>query len=88
MSRFAIIMLAACALAPPALSAAGDKSTDSRAKPSSFVPHAQTDSHVYGSPIGPAVVGHPKSPQYQTPHRQTPRHQTPKKRTAASRKQG
>jgi len=59
MKQFAIIVLAAV-LMQPALSAA-DKSTDTRAKPSSFVPHPHSNSHVYGAPIQPAIMGHSKS---------------------------
>jgi hypothetical protein len=58
MKKFAIIALAAVTLMLSALSVAGDKSTDSRAKPSSFVPHPHTNTHVYGAPIHPAILGH------------------------------
>jgi hypothetical protein len=61
MTRLAIIALAAVTLLPPALSVAGDNSTDSGAKPSSFVPHPHTKTHVYGEPIQPAIVGHSKA---------------------------
>jgi len=61
MTKFAIAVLAAATLVLPALSIAGDKPTDSRAKPSSFVPHPRTKTHVYGSPIQSAVVGHAKT---------------------------
>jgi hypothetical protein len=60
MRLFAIIVLTAF-LVQPALSAATNKPTDSNPKPSSFVPHARSSSHVYGTPIQPAIVGHPKS---------------------------
>jgi hypothetical protein len=83
MSRFAFTALAVFTLAQPALSVPGDKSTDSRAKPSSFVPHAQTNSHVYGAPIGPPVVGHSKvSHQKASGQRPTPKRRstTPRKR--------
>jgi hypothetical protein len=43
--------------------------TDSRAKPTSFVPHAQSNSHVYGSPIGQPIVGHSKASH----HKQVPK---------------
>ena len=68
MTKFAIAVLAAVTLVQPALSVAGDKS-DSRAKPSSFVPHPHTNTHVYGSPIQSAVVGHSTTPR----HKQTPK---------------
>jgi hypothetical protein len=61
MTKFAIIVLATLTLAQPALSVARDMSTDSRAKPISFVPHAHTNHHVYGSPIQPAIMGHSKT---------------------------
>ena len=69
MTKFAIAVLAAVTLVQPALSVAGDTSTGSRPKPSSFVPHPHTNSHVYGSPIQSAVVGHSTTPH----HKQTPK---------------
>ena len=78
MTRFATtVLLAAVTLMQPALSVAGDKSTDSRAKPSSFVPHPHSNNHVYGSPIQPAVVGHARTSH----HQQAPKKQTSKKRS-------
>ena len=67
MAKFAIIVLAAVTLVQPALSAAGDKSIDSGAKPNSFVPHGHTNQHVYGSPIQPAILGHAKTSHKHTP---------------------
>jgi hypothetical protein len=61
MTNFVIAALAAVTLMQPASSVARDQSTDSRAKPSSFVPHPHTTSHVYGVPIQPAVVGHART---------------------------
>ena len=83
MTKFATTLLAAVTLMLPALSTAGDQPTDSRAKPNSFVPHPHTNSHVYGTPIQPAIVGHATTSH----HKQTPKKQTPKKRSpsAASR---
>ena len=66
MKRFASIVLAAI-LMQPALSLAADKSTDSRPKPSSFVPHAKSNTHVYGTPIQPALVGSKTSHHKHTP---------------------
>jgi hypothetical protein len=74
LTKFAITALAAITLMQPALS--GDKATDSRAKPSSFVPHPHTNHHVYGAPIQPAIVGHAK-----TSHNK----QTKRKRSSAGR---
>jgi hypothetical protein len=64
MTKFVIAVLAAVALVQPALSVAGDKPTDSGAKPSSFVPHPHTNHHVYGAPIEPAIVDHRKTPHH------------------------
>jgi hypothetical protein len=58
MVKLAIAVLAAFTLMQ---SAAGDASTGSPAKPTSFIPHAQSHSHVYGAPIGQAIVGHSKA---------------------------
>lgn len=69
MRKFAIVLLPVVALVQPSLSGAGDKPTDSSAKPSSFVPHPHSNSHVYGSPIQPAIVGHAKTPH----HKHTPK---------------
>jgi hypothetical protein len=66
MKRFASIVLAA-PLMLPALSVA--QSTDTRPKPSSFVPHAHSNSHVYGAPIQPALVGHSRTSH----HKHTPK---------------
>src|SRR5271156_4806121 len=75
MTKFAIIVLAAVALVQPALSVAGDKSTNSGAKPNSFVPHAHTNHHVYGTPIQPAILGHAKTSHH---------NHTPKKRASSA----
>ena len=66
----AIIVLAAVTLTQSAL--AGDKSTDVAAKPSSFVPHTHSNTHVYGTPIQPAVVGHSRSSHHKhAPNKQS-----------------
>jgi hypothetical protein len=75
MTKFAITMLAAVTLVQPALSVAGDKPTDSRAQPNSFVPHPHTNTHVYGSPIQPAIMGHSKASHHK---------HTPKKRSSSA----
>ena len=80
MTKFATTVLAAVTLMLPALSGAGDQPTDSRAKPNSFVPHPHTNSHVYGTPIQPAIVGHATTSH----HKQTPKKQTPKKRSPSA----
>jgi hypothetical protein len=79
MTRFAITVLAAVMLVQPALSVAGDKQVDSHAKPNSFVPHPHTNTHVYGSPIQPAIVGHSRASHH---------NYAPKKRHSNPRKQG
>lgn len=79
MKKFAIIVLAAVTVMQSALTVAGDKSTDSNPRPSSFVPHPHTNSHVYGAPIQPAIVGHSKTSHHQ---------HTPKKRSTSPKKQG
>ena len=61
MTKFAMAVLAAIAFVQPASSIAGVQSTNSGAKPTSFVPHAHTNQHVYGSPIGPAILGRAKT---------------------------
>ena len=69
MTRLATTVLAAVTLMQPALSVAGGRPTDSPAKPNSFVPHAHTNTHVYGTPIQPAIVGHAKAAH----HKKTPK---------------
>jgi hypothetical protein len=72
MMKFVITVLAAVMLAQAALSVAGAKPTDSGAKPNSFVPQHHTNHHVYGAPIGPAIVGHRKTPH----HKHAPKKQS------------
>ena len=52
------VLLVTIALGLPLLSAADDKSKskDPHAKPSSYAPHPTNGPHVYGAPIGPAIV--------------------------------
>jgi hypothetical protein len=73
MTRFATTVFAAVILMQPVLSVAGYTPTDSRAKPTSFVPHPHTNTHVYGTPIQPAIVGHAKTSH----HKQTPKKRSP-----------
>jgi hypothetical protein len=77
MKKFTIIALATITFMQSALSVAGDKATDSRAKPSSFVPHPHTNTHVYGAPIHPAILGHSTISHHKL---------TPKKRSSSPRK--
>ena len=58
MSRIAIAILAAVALAGPAQSIAADKPAGGGVKTSSFVPRHRTNRHVYGTPIQKPIVGH------------------------------
>ena len=79
MTKYVVIALAAATLMQPAWSFAADMSTDSRAKPNSFVPHPHTNTHVYGAPIQPALVGHSNVSHHK---------HTPKKRSSSPKKQG
>lgn len=79
MKRLAILPLAAVTLMLSAWSVAGNQSTDTAAKPSSFVPHPHTNNHVYGSPIAPAVVSHSKISHHK---------RTQNKRSSGPKKQG
>jgi hypothetical protein len=65
MTRFVITVFAVITLAQPALSVAGDYPTDPAAKTSSFVPHPRTNHHVYGAPIGPAIVHRRKTAHHE-----------------------
>ncbi len=65
MRNFAVGVLAAAALVQPALLLAGDNSAASGKTPTSYVPHPHTNQHVYGAPIGPAIVGHGKTSHHQ-----------------------
>lgn len=58
MPKFAMTILAALTLVQPALSVADVAPHGIRPRPSSFVPHAHANLHVYGTPIEPAIVGH------------------------------
>jgi hypothetical protein len=69
MTKTAIAVLAAITLAQPALSIAGVQSTNSGAKPTSYVPQPHSNQHVYGSPIGPAILGRAKTSH----HKHTPK---------------
>jgi hypothetical protein len=71
MTKFAITVLAAVTLVQPALSVAGDKPTDSGAKPNSYVPHPHTNHHVYGAPIQPAIVGHARTSHKHAPKKRS-----------------
>jgi hypothetical protein len=75
--KFAIAVLAAVTLVQPALSIAGGMPADSGAKPNSYVPQPHTNQHVYGSPIGPAILGRAKTSHH--PH-------APKKRSSGGAK--
>jgi len=69
MTKFAIAVLAAVTLIQPALSVAD---AQPGVKPSSYVPRAHTNQHVYGSPMEPVIVGHAKnSHRKQVPKRQS-----------------
>jgi hypothetical protein len=72
MTKFVVIALAVVTLLQSALSVAGNQPTDAGQKPSSFVPHPRTNTHVYGAPIQPALVGHAKV----SPHKHTAKKQS------------
>jgi hypothetical protein len=72
MKSFAVIALATLFI-QSTLSVAGDKSTDSSPKPSSLVPRPHSNTHVYGAPIQPAIVGHARTLH----HKQTQKKQSP-----------
>ena len=78
MKQFATIVLAAV-LIQPALSVATDKSTDTRPKPSSFVPHPHSNTHVYGCTDSAGHRGALRSSHHK---------HTPKKPAANPKKQG
>jgi hypothetical protein len=59
MKTIAITVLAAVALAGPALSVRGDRPTECGIKPNSYVPR-HSKHHVYGTPIHAPIVGHAK----------------------------
>jgi hypothetical protein len=69
--KFAIAPLVAVALAQPAPSIAGGMPTDSGAKPNSYVPQPHTNQHVYGSPIGPAIMGRAKNSHQHAPKKRS-----------------
>jgi hypothetical protein len=79
MTKYALALLAAVTLTQPVLSVAADRPSSCDSKTSSFVPHARTSNHVYGTPIQPAIVGHGRSS-----HRN--RNHTPKKRSSSAAK--
>ena len=88
MKTIAPAVLAALALAGPAMAAAQTKPTASRTQPSSYAPGPHSGPHVYGSPIGPPIVGkarpshhpravpkHPTAAAHDTRSPATKRHQ-------------
>jgi hypothetical protein len=75
MTKYALTLLTAVALAQPALSVAADNPSGCDAHASSFVPHPHTSQHVYGTPIQPAILGHRKSSHL---------NHTPKKRSSSA----
>jgi len=60
MTKIAITVLGALALAGSTLSAASGEPIASGSKPSSFAPQAHSNDHIYGAPIGTPIVGHAK----------------------------
>ena len=72
MRTIAPAMLAAIALAGATLAVAAGNSTASGSKPSSFVPGPHTNRHVYGSPIGPRIVGHATASRHSHANKKQP----------------
>jgi hypothetical protein len=71
MKRHAYLLIAFASIPLSMPSLAADKPGAFPAKPASFVPHPHS-SHVYGSPIAPAVVGHAKTSHQKPAHRKSP----------------
>jgi len=69
MPKIAFKVLAVAALAGSMASVAGANTASAGSKPSSFAPQANTNGHVYGTPIDPPIVGHAKSSHHQHPQR-------------------
>ena len=61
MTKIAITLLAAIALAGSAMSTLRAEPANSRSNPSSFAPQSHSNGHVYGAPIEPPIVGHAKT---------------------------
>lgn len=76
--KIGIIVLTAVALMQSALSVAGGEPAGSHAKPSSFVPHAHSNSHVYGAPIQPAIVHRSKTARRTHTHTLTQKKAAPR----------
>jgi hypothetical protein len=70
MTTIARAVLAAITLLGPTLAVAASGPTEPHSKPSSYAPRPHSDSHVYGTPIGPPIVGHRK-PSHHVPARST-----------------
>jgi hypothetical protein len=66
MKTIAPRFLAIAAMTVSIMPAAAEKTSDFPVKSTSFVPHAQTNHHVYGSPISSPVVVRAKSPHRKT----------------------
>jgi hypothetical protein len=60
MRTIAIALLAAMTIAGPTLSVAGATAAATGSKPSSYVPHTGNQSHIYGTPIQPPILGRAK----------------------------
>jgi hypothetical protein len=81
MRMIASAVLAALALAGPVPAVAAG--ADSGAKPSSYAPRPQTGPHIYGSPIGPPIVGHAAPAHHSRAHRRQAAATTTRRRHAA-----
>lgn len=72
MKAFASAVLAMLTLAGSTLAVAGGKPTDAGSKPSSYVSRPHTNRHIYGSPIGPPIVGRAAAPHHTHAHMKQP----------------
>jgi len=81
MTKFLNAVLAAIVLLQPAWAIAGNLPAKPAAKPSSFVPHAHSGHHTYGSPVHPAILGRVKKAH----HGHAPKSQASKARARQSR---
>ena len=61
MTKIAMPLLAAIALAGSTVSVASGEPVNSGSKPSSLAPQPHSNNHIYGAPIEPPIVGHAKA---------------------------
>ena len=76
MTKLAIAVLAAIVVAMPSRVLAASKPTGSSPPPSSYAPRPHSNQHVYGSPIGPPIVGSGRSSHRPRAASNAPNHAT------------